>query len=71
MADNKDTNSDSSNSEMVLDNKMVQLEDHAQLPKELTQDEISKMVLKAFNDTFNKPLQTAEIARHVNMFEFN
>jgi hypothetical protein len=55
MADNKDTKSDSSNSEMALDeNKMVQLEDHAQLPKELTQDEISKLLLKILNDTFNE-----------------
>jgi hypothetical protein len=55
MADNEETNSNSSNSEMVPDeNKMVQLEDHAQLPEELTQDEISKMVLENFNATFNK-----------------
>jgi hypothetical protein len=51
MADNKDTKSDSSNSEMALDeNKMVQ----PQLPKALTQDEISKMALEAFNAMFNK-----------------
>ena len=55
MADNEETNSNSSNSEMVPDeNKMVQLEDHAQLPEELTQDEISKMVLKTLNDRFNE-----------------
>jgi hypothetical protein len=52
MADNKETNSDS---EVVPDeNKMVRLEDHAQLPKKLTQDEISKMAIESFNATFNK-----------------